>query len=158
MIETIKSIGSIVGLLAGIFVVFDRYMRGRPIATLSFPVENDRPSARLRISNVGQHDVAIMGISVSGDVYRLADDMQTDSIIRATMGRKQFFTMKPNETRELFLISRVVNGLPLEVTPQRITFTILWWRCNSTWLPQIPVFIFSDTKTIQKFGMKRDDG
>lgn len=84
--------------------------------------------------------------------------MQTDSIIRATMGRKQFFTMKPNETRELFLISRVVNGLPLEVTPQRITFTILWRRCNSTWLPQIPVFIFSDTKTIQKFGLKRDDG
>lgn len=99
-----------------------------------------------------------MGISVTGDIYSLADDMETKSIIWAAMGREQFFTMKPNETRELYLISRVVNGLPLEVIPRRITFTILWRRCNSTWLPQIPVFIYSDTKTIQKFGMKRNDG
>jgi hypothetical protein len=35
MIESIELIGSIVGLLTGIFTVYDRYVRGRPIAQIS---------------------------------------------------------------------------------------------------------------------------
>jgi hypothetical protein len=153
MIETVKSIGSIVGLLTGIFLIFDRYMRGRPIATLSFPVELGKASARIRIKNVGNHDVAILGVSVSGDVYGFANDLETINIARATVGRDQFFTLKPDETRELFLVSRFANGIPLELQPKKIQFIISWRRCNSTWLPQIPVFIFSDTTTIRKFGL-----
>jgi hypothetical protein len=157
VIEAIKLVGAVVGLLTGVFVVFDRYMRGRPIASLSFPIENNRPAAKFRVKNVGLHDIAVMDITGLPDVYRLADSMETGNIIRATMGRKQFFTLKPDEERELYLISRIVNNVPVEAVYQRVRFRISWRRCNSTWLPQIPVCIFSDTKTIQKFGLRRSD-
>jgi hypothetical protein len=45
--------------------------------------------------------------------------METGNIIRATMGRKQFFTLKPDEERELYLISRIVNNVPVEAVYQR---------------------------------------
>jgi hypothetical protein len=153
MIEAIKLIGSIVGLLTGIFTVYDRYVRGQPIASLSFGTEGTRKYARIRIGNGGPHEAAILNITCTPDVYRLSQDMETRNIVQAVMGREPFFTLKPGENRELFLISRVENGLALEVKPQRVTFAISWRRGNSTWLPQKPIYVRTDTQTIRKFSL-----
>jgi hypothetical protein len=157
MIEAIKLVGSIVGLLTGIFTVYDRYVRGRPIASLSFGTEGTRKYARIRIGNGGAHEMVVLSVKCSPDVYRLSSDMETRNVIQAAMGREQFFTLKPSESSELFLVSRVVNGLALEVKPQRVTFSISWRRGNSTWLPQIPVFVRTDTQTIRKFGLEQPE-
>jgi hypothetical protein len=157
MIEAIKLIGSIVGLLTGIFTVYDRYVRGRPIASLSFGRDGTKNYARLRVGSGGPHEVVIHKIACSPDVYRLSEDMETRNVIGVVMGREPFFTLKPGESRELFLVSRVVDGLALEVKPQRVTFAVSWRRGNSTWLPQIPVYVRTDTQTIRKFGLERSD-
>ena len=152
MFELLKEIGAFVGLLTGVFVFYDRYARGRPVASLSFEKETQRTRVILRVSNAGPYDAAILGVSCSPDIYRLAADTETKSILRAVMGEPLFFTLRPNESYSLHLVSRVENGVPLEIRPRRVSFRISWRRANSTWLWQLPVFVHADTGFIRKFG------
>lgn len=67
MIEEIKTLGSIVGLLTGVFTIWDKYCNGRPIVSLSVSDEGiKKPSPRIRIKNVGSHDICILSINGIG--------------------------------------------------------------------------------------------
>jgi hypothetical protein len=51
MMEEIKLIGSIVGLLTGVLYFYDRFVKGRPVASLTISREKGLLSLRIRISN-----------------------------------------------------------------------------------------------------------
>jgi hypothetical protein len=63
--------------------------------------------------------------------------------------------LKPGDTKELILAPNFKDNLPLELTPQRIRVQIAWWRGNATWLPQVPVFVWTSTQTIRCYGLKK---
>ena len=57
MIEAVKFVGSIVGLLTGVFLVFDRWLRFRPIANIRFDPGYGGKVKSLRIKNISPVDI-----------------------------------------------------------------------------------------------------
>jgi hypothetical protein len=65
MLEVIKTLGSYIGLLTGLVVLYDRMAKGRPVASLTIGEENGRPSPRIRVSNPSPYDIAILDVTVN---------------------------------------------------------------------------------------------
>src|SRR5579871_2484291 len=100
-IEAIKTLGSVAGLLSGLFLIYDRIAKGRPIASLTILMDGTRKSPCIRISNIAPHDVAITNIKVSPRTYFLTDDLEVRSLVRGAAGRNPYFMVKAGESREL---------------------------------------------------------
>jgi hypothetical protein len=65
MLEILRDIGSLVGLITGVFYAFDRLVRGRPVASFTVSEENGRPSPRISITNVSPYDITIEDVTIS---------------------------------------------------------------------------------------------
>jgi hypothetical protein len=63
--------------------------------------------------------------------------------------------MEPEESKRLYLLSKLEGGIPLEVGTNRITIKISWRRGNATWFPQVPVNLWIDMPTIQQFSIDK---
>jgi hypothetical protein len=155
MIEEVKLIGSVVGLLAGVFVVYDRWAKSRPIASLTVNNRGPRKIAAIRISNIGDYDIAVTDATVRPSVYFLTEDLEVRSLLEGSHGQRPYFMLKPREEKELVIAPHFTNGVAREIVPQRIAFCISWRRCNATWLPQIPVFVLTSTSTIRKYALEK---
>jgi hypothetical protein len=156
MIEEIKTIGSLVGLITGIVVFYDRIVKARPIASLTITTDGSRKSACIRLTNVSPYDIAVVDIQVTPPVYFLTEDLGVRNLIEAAAGYKPAFMLKPSESKELVIAPRFENGVPIEIVKaQRVNFLIFWRRGNATWLPQIPVWVITSTTIIRKYGLER---
>jgi hypothetical protein len=153
MIETIKLVGSIVGLLTGIAYFYDRMVKGRPIASLSIARHGPRKIACVRISNVSNHDVAIIDVTVAPQsVYVLTEDLETKTLLEGAAGQRPYFMLKPREEKMLVIAPLFKDGAVIaDTTDMRVKFRISWRSGNATWLPQIPVLIWTSTSTIRKY-------
>lgn len=158
MIEEIKTLGSIVGLLSGAFLILDRMARGRPIASLTILMDGARKVPSVRISNIAPYDIAITGIKVSPPTYFLTEEAEIRGSLRGAVGRSVHFMLKSGESRELKIAPLFdTGGLPLEITRHSVTFYIYWRRGNATWMPQIPVIVRTSTAIIRKYGLDEED-
>ena len=81
MFEFIKNVGAFVGLLTGAFVFYDRLGRSRPIASLTVTNQGTRKIACIRISNIGDYDIAIVDAMVKPRVYFLTEDIEVRSLV-----------------------------------------------------------------------------
>ena len=158
MRELFTTIGSFVGLITGILFFYDRFAKGRPVASLTISQEAGRPSPRIRISNASLYDIAIHDITTRSTAYLLSEEEGAEGNLRASYGMRPYFMLKPNESKEVRIVPRFVSGVPVEVMGyQRIIFWVWWQRGNATWLPQIPVPVFLSTDVIRKFGLEKPD-
>lgn len=149
----IRDIGSFVGLISGCFVFYERARKGRPIASFTFTQEDSRPSARIRVKNSGAHDVAIFNITVWPKAFLLAEEPGPDGNLRASFGARPTFILKPDESKEVRLVTRFKDGIPIEALGDKSVHFFVWWRrCNATWLPQIPVIVSTTISHIREFG------
>jgi hypothetical protein len=145
MLEAIKLIGAIVGLATGVFTVWDRWARGRPLAWLTATVRTagTPPEMYIRISNPGPTDVLIQSVRVRPATYGVAKD-------HSAKGRKAFF-----EGVDLNLLLRLAkeHDLPIierENVSRRVCFFIYWRKTSSSYLRQFPVVIMTSTHDIQR--------
>jgi hypothetical protein len=155
--EVLKTIGSFAGLLSAAFLIYDRFAKGRPVASLTISQENKRPSPRIRVSNPGSFDVAVLSTSVEPNVYLLAENEGAEGNLRASFGQIPNFMLKPGQEKELRIVPRFENNLPLDLKPQDVTFRIYWRRGNSTWLRQMPVRVVVNTDLIRQYGLPKPD-
>jgi hypothetical protein len=157
MIEALKSIGSIVGLLTGVTYFYDRLAKGRPIASLTISKQDGRKRACIRVVNASQYDIAITDFDVHPATYFLSETLDTRDIVRGTMGHKKLFMLKPQESKELIVAPLFKDNLALEAgAPHRVVFSFSWRRGNATWLPQLPVTVRTSTTTIRLYGLESD--
>jgi hypothetical protein len=157
MFEELKTIGSIVGLLTGLFVLYDRYAKGRPIASLTIVMNGSRNLACIRVSNITPYDFAITDTEVSPKTYFLTEDLEINRLVRGAAGRSPYFMLKSGASKELVIAPMFKDGLPLEVNHHMINFRIYWRRGNATWLPQLPVVVRTSTSTIRKYALQEED-
>jgi len=159
MIEEIKLIGSIVGLITGVFVgvfmVYDRWAKSRPVASFTVIKQGTRELAAIRITNIGDYDIAVQNGTVRPSVYFLTEDMETRSLLEGAAGQKPYFMLKPREEKQLIIAPHYSDGKARDLTQQNVRFRFSWRRCNATWLPQIPVFVWTSTSTIRKYTSER---
>jgi len=151
----LSELGGIAGLFGALVVLWDRYYKARPIASLTVKV-GEPPTRKLvcvRIKNTTAYDIAILGARNRQDVYFLTEDQETLSIVQGATGTKKFaFVLKPDETRELIVMPKFDGGAPREITKRYVEFAIHWRRGNATWLPQIPLLVCTTTRVIRQLG------
>jgi hypothetical protein len=88
MFEWIKTLGSFVGLLTGIVVVYDRLAKGRPCASLTISMHYGRQSPRIRLNNTSAHDIAVFDITVHPETYQVAEGGEPEDRLRASLGQQ----------------------------------------------------------------------
>jgi hypothetical protein len=70
--EAIKLVGSVVGLITGAFVVYDRWAKSRPVASftvITVPEQGTRKLAAIRITNIGDYDIAVQNATVQASTF-----------------------------------------------------------------------------------------
>jgi hypothetical protein len=139
-----------VGLLTGIFTLWDRLAKGRPIAFLSFK-DGD---AKLSISNPGDYSVFILSAKTIPDVFFLNRDTGVQTIIEDQLSGITYWPIEPKRTAEFLIADRYKDGMRLGVQEQRVRFEVHWRRGSTTWLWQIPVNVRTSTSTINKMARK----
>jgi hypothetical protein len=127
MIETIKLVGRVAGLLTAAFTAWDRLVRGRPLAYIVVKGKGD-PYFYLRVINVGRVRIVIIRVKTSG--AKLAKDHELESIVRGTMGGAPTALLDPGESRDFVLMKGEVTQ-----KDRPIWFRISWRRTSSIWLP-----------------------
>jgi hypothetical protein len=158
MLELVRDIGSVVGLITGFFYAFDRLVRGRPVASLTISEEKGGLSPRISITNISSYDIAIEDVTIRSNAYRVAMKQGAEGNLEASFEVPVYFMLKPNERRELRIVALFKDGVPIEVTgDQSVTFFVWWRRGNATWLPQFPVTVRTSVARIRKYGLERPD-
>jgi hypothetical protein len=153
MIEFFKTLGSFLGLISFPFLIYDRIMKWRPIASLTIKMEGSHKVACIRISNITPHDFAIIGASVTPKVYFLTEDFEIKTLIKGAAGKPLNLMLKAGETVELGIAPIIENGVPLETNPQNVRFSVFWRRGNATVIPQFPAVVWTSTETIRQYGL-----
>jgi hypothetical protein len=146
-IEDLKLIGAIAGLLTLIFTVWDRLLRGRPIAYL---VVKGRPSNHyefLHIKNIDSIDILIIGIKAWPRFFKAAKDDNAITLVNAGAGEPLLVLLSPGEEREFPFFK---SGGQSTEGSCRITIAVRWRKSTSTWFPQIPKMIFTSTEDIDR--------
>lgn len=137
MFDAVTRVGSIVGLLSGIFLVYDQFVRGRPIASLTISTEGTRKIPCIRIDNITPYDVAITNTEVRPKTYFMVENLDVRRVIKGAAGKSPYFMLKAGESKELKIAPMFKDGVPLEVTAHSVTSLIYWRRGNATWMPQM---------------------
>jgi hypothetical protein len=73
----------------------------------------------------------------------------------ASFGEKPDFMLKPGASKELRIVPRFEGGVPLEIRPQSLVFSVWWRRGNATWLRQFPVRVRTSTSIIRQYGLEK---
>jgi hypothetical protein len=154
LLTAFTTFGAFVGLLTGIFTVWDRYARGRPIGYLVFRNEREELSPRLFVSNPGDYSVFIMSIKTIPEVFFLTRGLDMPFLIEDQLNGITYWPIEPKGSAEFLIAERFKNGLPLGLSDQRVCFSVDWRRGNTTWLWQLPVRVRTRTSTIRKIAKK----
>jgi hypothetical protein len=141
-----------IGLATGIFTFWDRYAKGRPIAFLVFPPQE----ARLRISNPGDYSIFILTAKTTPKVFFLSRDLSIRTIIEDQLSDISYWPIAPKGSAEFLIADRYKDGEALSLGDQPVRFSVGWRRGSMTWLPQIPVIVWTKTSTINKMRSLED--
>jgi hypothetical protein len=153
LLEIIKLVGSIIVLLTGIFTVWDRWVRGRPLASVTATrwFAGD-PQPYLCIKNPGPSHVLILGVRVrpkTPPIYGVAKDHSARAISSSFYGNVNVL-LPPGKEHSLPIIELPKDmDAPIDTTGRRIRFLIYWRKTSSTWLPQVPVWNRTSTNYIK---------
>jgi hypothetical protein len=101
------------------------------------------------------HDIAVLDITVYPETYLTAEDGSPEERLRASLGQRPSFMLKPDERKEICILPKFEKNVALEVGPRRVLFRIWWRRGNATWLPQVPATVHTSTVMIRKYGLEK---
>jgi hypothetical protein len=159
MLETIKTVGSYAGLVSAAFLIWDRWLRGRPIWEQSATVRRGGTPADpcIRITNPGPTGLLIRRARVlPTGIYAVAKNRDIKPIMAAlgdatVEGANVLNVLLPaGQEHDLAIIDRRNDEDVRKNISRWVCFCISWRKTSSTWLPQLPVFIFTSTGTIQR--------
>jgi hypothetical protein len=144
MIDALIKFGAIVGLATGAFTVWDRLLRWRPIAYI---IATNPGSTYIRIKNIGQVAVIVWHIQAYPSTFKIATDHSVHAIVSGVIDRLPPSVVNPQRERDFLFF---MHPTPPDDSPkQRVLFVIHWRKASSTWLPQIPIFLFTTTVDIR---------
>jgi hypothetical protein len=142
MLHWLIPIGSIVGLITGVYTLYDRVFRQRPCVSLS---KSRLRAGRLAvfIRNPADEDIVIIGSVVRPPLYELANSYELDQIIDAALDNRSYCLVRPGQTAEMPLTVKRDEIGDLDRVDQPVTLRLFWRRTGSLRRPRIPLRITS---------------
>jgi hypothetical protein len=151
MLEAIKLVGAIVGFATGVFTVWDRWARGRPLAWVTATKLGANPYKYIRIKNPGPADVFILAVrAYPSKVYSIAKDHSTEAIVGAASFNVDVnVVLWQGEERDLPIID-VSKPDQRNTADRPVRFVIYWRKTSSSWLRQVPVVVWTSTRDVER--------
>lgn len=142
-------LGSSVGLITGIYTLFEKVLKQRPTIWLS--KSNTRNALmRVRVRNRGTQDIAVIGSSVLPRIYSLSNSDELEAMIDAQLGDSSYRLIQPESTADLHLLTMVEGGRSLDNEDRPVWMFVFWRRTGSMWLPRIPLMLHAKTSEITR--------
>src|SRR5690242_16131254 len=88
------ALGSIVGLITGIYTLFEKVLKQRPLIWVTRS-EARRDNMLVRVRNTADQDIAIIGDSVRPPIYMLAYSEHLDAIFNAQTNQSPYRMIRP---------------------------------------------------------------
>jgi hypothetical protein len=148
MIEEIKLIGGIAGLATAAFTIWDRLVRGRPLAYIVVNGEYGTPFHYLRVRNIGDVGIIVTGVRArpAGSV---AKDHSIRAIVSGVVGDAPAAIIDPGADHDFVLL----RGEAEEDGPSMpIWLFVFWRRTSATWLPLPPRIVRTSTGDLRLMG------
>jgi hypothetical protein len=152
MLEAIKLAGAIVAFVTALFTVWDRWVRGRPLAWVTAEKFGVNPLEYIRIKNPGHGDLFILGVrAYPRTIYGVSRDRSSKAIADAlSFNVPVNVLLAPGEACDLPIIDGRDPRTSKDAPSRRVCFLIYWRKTSSTWLPQPPVWVITSTHDIQR--------
>ena len=149
MLEAIKTVGSFAGLVSAAFLVWDRLVRGRPLAWVTATKFGAASYEYVRVVNPGPGGVFIRRVDVHPPIYGLAKDHSARAIAGTLVDGDVDVLLEPGQAHDLVIIDRR-NQLEVDAPLQRVYMFIHGRKTSSSWLWQFPVPVVISTHDIQR--------
>jgi hypothetical protein len=151
MTDLVTKIGAIVGLLTGIYTLWDRLFRARPIAYVHVRGPTGTPLRYLRIANTDRADMQVIDVKCWPHIFVAAKDHSIRGIATAALGHAPLALIAPNETWDFPLIVRPGADLAaFEARSLPFVLAVFWRRSSSPWLPQPPKLILLSGRDLRR--------
>ncbi len=141
-------VGSLAGLAALLFGLFDRFIMGRPITTIRKTGHHTRD---IYCFNASRHDVVIKKIWGFPKWIRISLNQGRYQIAHSMTGGTFSAALEPNGEKSFpLMISRgeLVDEKSKSWAPFMIW--ISWRKTRSIWMPQFPAIIFYSAKSVRQ--------
>jgi hypothetical protein len=107
VVEFIKLVGGIAGLVTFAFTAYDRIIRNTPVlglGSIAHPIYRGvGPQVFIRIKNISSYDILITSWSVSREGYSISPDLSGQSAIDTISGVEWIASVGPHQERQLGL-------------------------------------------------------
>jgi hypothetical protein len=160
MLQAFTVVGAFVGLLTGIFTLWDRLSRGRPLAWLDFALRDTHSpdffelSPKLNIANLNEFSVFIISVDIRPNVYFLPADFEIKTLIKSQLEHPGYICIPPKGAISLLISSRIKAGMPLDHENKQVRFKIHWRRGDAPGMPRLPIFLSTKTAFISKMAKR----
>jgi len=154
MLEAIKLVGAIAGLLSTAFLIWDRCVRGRPRAEVTVETLGGTREY-ISIKNPGDSNLLILGVSVHPPIYGVGKDRSAGAAVAEAAKRDWSLLLRAGDTRDLPIFDHR-NQKDVSKN-QRVRFLIRWRKTSSPWLPQVPVPHWTSTNDIRRIAAATPD-
>jgi hypothetical protein len=154
MFETIKTIGSFAGLATLAFTIWDRWVRGRPLAWLTATKRFGILAEYICIINPGRSDLFIREVSVyprtARVLYGVAKDHSEKAVLSTLYSTDVNALLRSGDEKYLPIIRlpKILDAPPKDAP--WVCFVINWRKTSSTWLPQFPAVVMTTTRDIER--------
>jgi hypothetical protein len=148
-IQTISFVGSLIGIATGIFVLFDRILRSRPLAFIVLKGNQHNPLHYVRVKNIGAIDLIVFDIGASPRSFEISKDHSVRGIAGAILNEPSFAVLEPRGELDFPFFRNPKREGENEYTG-RIRFSVYWRKSSSTWLRQIPINVFTSTDDLER--------
>jgi hypothetical protein len=148
-IQTISFIGGLIGIATGIFVLFDRVLGNRPLAYIVLNGNRHNPLHYVRVKNVGAIDVIVFDIKASPRSFEISKDHSVRGLAGAISDKPSFAILPPGAEQD-FPFFRNPKRVGEKDYAGRIRLLVYWRKSSSTWLRQVPIFVFTSTEDLER--------
>jgi hypothetical protein len=147
---TLTEIGAAVGFLTGVYTLFDRFMRGRPLAYLMASGSATNAILFLRVKNVGRQDVVLRRLFSVPRLYQIAKNDSVKAIAEAEVYDTFAAVLQPGEQMDFPAFPSQAGRATAPDIRGSCAVVISWRKATCTWLPQIPICLFTSMRTIEQ--------
>jgi len=143
MIDGFTRVGAIVGFITGIFILWDRVLRARPITYVLVKGSKGNVFRYIRVRNVDTADIQVIRIKCWPKFFRVnpshkGDNIALDDAEEAEIWKAFIAVIAYGEERDFPFGIRALQGW-LNKIPF-MTFFVFWRRSSSPLLPQLPFY------------------
>jgi hypothetical protein len=149
--EFLKTVGALSGLATALFTLFDRFLRFRPLVsvTAQLGLVDSNASPLLRIKNVAPFDILVETIQIEPKLIGLSLQTTALAMVDAITGDRTSVLLGPGEEHLLHII--LLDPVPRQLDPSaRIAISVYWRRSETVWLRPVPSWVHTSLGDIQE--------